>query len=1054
VTATWRAPFVDVERQAGRRPPEASGASRRKLPTRDLPSEAERLAIDLLNAVQGEVRFDDGSRALYATDASNYRQLPIGVVVPRDTDDVIAAIQVCRAHGVPIVSRGGGTSLAGQTCNVAVVIDHSKFNNELLELNAEEHWARVRPGIVLDELRNAAEQHHLTFGPDPATHDHCTLGGMMGNNSCGVHSVMAGKTDDNVLELEVLTYRGDRFRVGRTDDDELIRICAEQSGRGEIYRAMRRIRDDDASEIRERFPNIPRRVSGYNLPMLLPDQGFDVAKALIGSESTLVTILEAKLRLVASPPGRTLVVIGYPDVYAAADDVPQVVDSGCIACEGMDDALVRDVRARGIHPDALKLLPQGHGYLLVEFGGADRTESDGTAQAFVEALRRRKPDVDVKTYDDPRDEQKLWRVREAGLGATAMVPSKPTSGPGWEDSAVPPERLGEYLRAIRRLWDRYGLDADMYGHFGQGILHCRIDFDLVTAKGLADFRSYMTEASELVVSLGGSLSGEHGDGQARGEVLPIMFGDRLIRAFEAFKDAWDPDAMMNPGKLVRPNPILADLRLGSGYAPPKPRTWFRYPEDNGSFGHAAFRCVGVGECRHHEGGVMCPSYMVTREEKHSTRGRARLLFELMNGGELAGGWRNNEVEEALDLCLACKGCKGDCPVNVDMATYKAEFRAHHYAGRLRPRAAYSMGLIHWWAKLAAHAPGLVNAAASAPVLGPIAKRIGGIADERAIPRFADRTFRSWWRDRSGATTGRNGRAGSATRWPTGSEVRDSAGEPRPVILWVDTFTDHFHPDVARAAVRVLEDAGCEVMIPERELCCGRPLYDWGFLAQAKRLATTALTELRAEIRSGVPIVGLEPSCVSVFRDELPNLLDGHLDARRVAAQTHTLTEFLGSIGYRPGTLEGKALVHGHCHHKAVLDFDAELDLLRSTGLELEVPDSGCCGMAGAFGFERARDHYAVAMAAGERVLLPAVRASDAATWVVTGGFSCREQIEQATGRSVLHPAELLAMALDGGAPGQAAPSRERAESGAGRADTSEAADRDPGRQPTRPGVSA
>jgi FAD/FMN-containing dehydrogenase/Fe-S oxidoreductase len=991
---TWAAPYVEVEpRRRGRGPGD------------DVPSAAEKLAIDLLNEVRGEVRFDAGSRALYATDASNYRQVPIGVVVPRDTDDVVRTIEVCRAHDVPVVSRGGGTSLAGQTCNVAVVIDHSKFHNELIELNPDERWARVRPGLVLDELRDAAERFHLTFGPDPATHDHCTLGGMLGNNSCGVHSVMAGKTDDNVLELEVLTYDGERLRVGPTNDDELIRLAGEPGRRGEIYRAMRGIRDEVAEDIRERFPRIPRRVSGYNLPALLPDAGFDVAKALVGSESTLATILEAKVRLVDSPPGRVLVAVGYPDVFAAADDVARVVESGCIACEGMDDKLVRDIRARGIHPDAIGLLPSGRGFLLVEFGGADRDEAGEAGRAFIRSVEGRRPDVRARMYDDPDDEQKLWRVREAGLGATAMVPGKPTSGPGWEDSAVPPERLGDYLREIRKLWDRHGLDADMYGHFGQGVLHCRIDFDLVTAAGLRSFRRYMTEASELVVSFGGSLSGEHGDGQARGELLPIMFGDRIVGAFEALKDAWDPAGRMNPGKLVRANPILADLRLGTSYAPPTGRTWFQYPDDNGSFGHAAFRCVGVGECRRHDGGTMCPSYQVTREERHSTRGRAHLLFELMNGSELDGGWRNDAVEEALDLCLACKGCKGDCPVNVDMATYKAEFRAHHYAGRLRPRAAYTMGLIHWWSKLAARAPRLVNAAAHAPVLSALAKALGGIAAERTIPRFAPRTFRSAWRERGGALTST---AGGASRTARGRDHEDR----RRVILWVDTFTDHFHPDVAEAAVTVLEDAGCEVVVPAATLCCGRPLYDWGFLAQAKRLLRHVLAELRDEIRAGVPIVGLEPSCVSVFRDEATNLLHTDADVRRLAAQTHTLTEFLATLdGYRPPTLEGHALVHGHCHHKAVLDFETEIRVLEATGLQVDVPDTGCCGMAGAFGFERAGDHYAVSQALGERVLLPAVRAADAATYIVTGGFSCREQIEQGTARTVLHPAELLALAI-------------------------------------------
>jgi FAD/FMN-containing dehydrogenase/Fe-S oxidoreductase len=980
VPPTWTTPFVEVDHG----------------PRGNLPSNVERLVVDLLNDVRGDVRFDSGSRALYATDASNYRQLPIGVVAPRDADDVIRTVEICRAHDVSIVSRGGGTSLAGQTCNVAVVLDHSKYNNDLLELDADEGWARVRPGIVLDELRDAAERHHLTFGPDPATHDHCTLGGMIGNNSCGVHSVMAGKTDDNVLELDVLAYDGTRLRVGPTTDEQYAAIVAGGGRLAEIYHGMRAIGERHADEIRARFPDIPRRVSGYNLPQLLPEHQFNVAAALVGSESTLMTVLEAKVRLVPSPPGRALVVVGYDDVYAAGDDVARIVQSDCIACEGMDEALVRDVRARGIHPDALRLLPEGHGFLLVEFGGADRDEADGKARDFASDVGKRRPDVAVRLYDDPADEGKLWKVRESGLGVTAMVPGKPTSGPGWEDSAVPPERLGDYLRAVSKLWDRHGYSADMYGHFGQGVLHCRVDFDLVTEAGLQSFRRYMHEAAELVVGMGGSLSGEHGDGQARGELLPVMFGKEIVGAFEELKDLWDPTGRMNPGKLVRPAPILADLRLGTDYSPPRPRTFFRFPEDGGSFGHAAFRCVGVGECRRHDGGVMCPSYMVTREERHSTRGRAHLLFELMNGGELAGGWRNDDVEEALDLCLACKGCKGECPVNVDMATYKAEFRAHHYAGRLRPRAAYSMGLIHWWAGFASRMPRVVNAIAHAPLLSGVLKVIGGIAPEREVPRFADQTFRSWWR-------GRTTDSGAAAR----------AEPPRDrVILWVDTFNDHFHPQVAQAAVKVLEAAGCDVVVPERPLCCGRPLYDWGYLGQAKRLLKTILSDLRDEIRAGTPIVGLEPSCVSVFRDEATNLLHGDTDARRLAAQAKTLTEFLAARdGYRPAHLDGQVLVHGHCHDKSVLGFESELAVLRASGLEVDAPDSGCCGMAGSFGFERG-DHYRVSMAVGERALLPAVRDADPATFIVAGGFSCREQIEQGTARAVLHPAELLALAIE------------------------------------------
>ncbi len=533
----------------------------------------------------------------------------------------------------------------------------------------------------------------------------------------------------------------------------------------------------------------------------------------------------------------------------------------------------------------------------------------------------------------------------------------------------------------------------MYGHFGQGVLHCRVDFDLRSARGLDGFRAYLDDAADLVVRYGGSLSGEHGDGQARGALLTRMFGERLVRAFEEFKDIWDPDGRMNPGKVVRPNAILSDLRMGATYAPPTLGTHFGYPEDHGSFAHAALRCVGVGECRRHDGGVMCPSYMATREEQHSTRGRARLLFEMLNGDELAGqGWRSEPVKEALDLCLACKGCKGDCPVNVDMATYKAEFLSHYYAGRRRPMAAYSMGLIHWWARLASHAPHLANAALRAPVVSTLAKRIAGIAPERSMPRFAPRTFRSWFSEH---------RPGSG---------RDD-GRPQ-VILWPDTFNDHFHPTTARSALTVLEAAGFRVTIPSSALCCGRPLYDWGMLDLAQRLLRRCLDELRDPIRAGVPVVGLEPSCVSVFRDELTNLFPDDIDARRLHDQTYVLGEFLDTFapGFQPGALSGTALVQDHCHQASVLTTGAEHRLLGATGLEVRPIDGGCCGMAGAFGFE-AGEHYRVSTAVGEHAVLPAVRAATRETIIVADGFSCREQIAQSGGRRAVHLADVLALAI-------------------------------------------
>jgi FAD/FMN-containing dehydrogenase/Fe-S oxidoreductase len=955
-------------------------------------TEAEALAASLRGVIAGEVRFDEGSRALYATDASNYRQVPIGVVVPRTIEDVVATLGLCRRYHAPVLSRGGGTSLAGQCCNVAVVLDFSKYLNRVLEIDAASATARVQPGTILDDLRAAAERHHLTFGPDPATHTHCTLGGMIGNDSCGVHSVMAGKTADNVETLDILTYDGERLHVGTTSEAELARIISQGGRRGEIYARLLALRDRYGPLVRERFPNIPRRVSGFNLEQLLPEHGFHVARALVGTESTCVTVLEASLKLVHSPASRVLLVLGYPDVYTACDDTMEIMHYGPLGLEGFDDRLVEDVRKRHLHPHGVALLPEGKGWLLAEFGGETREEARAAAERLMAALGRRSHAPEMRLLDDPAQTELVWKVRESGLGATARVPGMPETWPGWEDSAVEPAQFGRYLRDLRGLIDRFQYHAAFYGHFGQGCLHTRLDFDLATQAGIQKYRDFVYEAADLVIRYGGSLSGEHGDGQARGELLVKMYGPELVEAFREFKAIWDPDGKMNPGKVVAAYRIDQNLRLGTEYHPAEPATHFKFPDDDGSMPRATLRCVGVGKCRRLGGGTMCPSFMVTREEKDTTRGRAHLLFEMLRGDALTHGWRDQSVRESLDLCLACKGCKGECPVNVDIATYKAEFLSHYYQGRMRPRAAYSMGLIYWWARLAALAPRAVNAVTHAPGLRALVKWVGGIAPQRELPHFASRTFTSWFR---------------------GREVRkDLSPQASEVILWPDTFNNYFHPETAIAAVDVLEAAGFRVRIPERVLCCGRPLYDWGMLDTAERLLRQVLEALRPQIRAGVPVVGLEPSCVSVFRDELVSLFPNDTDAQRLSQQTYLLSEFLQRYApeYAPPTLPRQAVVHGHCHHKAVLGMDAEEVLLRKLRLDFTVLDSGCCGMAGAFGFERG-EKYDVSLRCGERVLLPAVRDAPADALIVTDGFSCREQIRQTTNRQALHLAQVLQLAL-------------------------------------------
>ncbi|MGZ3425015.1 MAG: FAD-binding and (Fe-S)-binding domain-containing protein [Polyangia bacterium] len=969
-------------------------ALRRGAPRPAATVDAAQLEAALRARVSGEVRFSTGDRALYATDGSNYRQVPIGVVVPRTIEDVVATVEECRRHGAPLLSRGGGTSLAGQCCNVAVVIDWSKYLRGIVSLDPATRRAVVQPGCVLDTLRRAAWKHGLTFAPDPSTHEYCTLGGMIGNNSCGVHSIMGGRTVDNVESLEILTYDGHRLRVGTTSDDELERLCAGDGRVGQIYRDLVALRDRYARLIRARYPKIPRRVSGYSLDELLPENGFNVARALVGAEGTCVTVLEATLRLVPWPKCRSLLVLGYPSVYEAADHVVEIRDSGCIGLEGLDDRLVDDMLKKGIHPANTKLLPEGKGWLMVEFGGDSKAEADARARALMTLLAARPHAPSMKLFDDQSEEHKLWIVRESGLGATARVPGqKRDSWEGWEDAAVPPAELGAYLREFRALLDRYDYGCALYGHFGDGCVHTRIDFDLRTADGIARWRGFMHDAAHLVVAHGGSLSGEHGDGQSRGELLPIMYGPELVDAFRQFKRIWDPDGAMNPGKKIDGYRIGENLRLGPHYRPRALPTHFAFADDDHSFARTTERCVGVGKCRREEGGTMCPSYMVTREEKHSTRGRTHLLFEMVHDEELRRGWHEEAVKEALDLCLACKGCKSDCPMNVDMATYKAEFLSHYYEHKLRPRTAYSMGLIYWWARVASKLPRTANFIAHARGLSWLFKRIGGVEPKRDVPRFAVEPFKRWWRRRAPV----------------------NADRPR-VILWPDTFNNHFTPATCIAAVEVLEAAGYRVTVPQASLCCGRPLYDYGFLDRAKKLLQETLRELRDDIEDGVPLIGLEPSCVAVFRDELCNLLPNDQDALRLSKQTFLLSEFLADRGWHPPhPLARQVIVHGHCHHKAVLKFDRQQALLDAFVGDVGVLESGCCGMAGAFGYEK--EHYAVSQACGERVLLPKVREAPKEAIVLSDGFSCRGQVQQATDRTPMHFAELCKMALDeGGVP--------------------------------------
>ena len=964
------------------------------------------LRRDLETRVDGEVRFDEGSRGAYATDASNYRQVPIGVVVPHTVEAAAQAVAVCRDHDAPVFSRGGGTSLAGECTNAGVVIDFSKYCDRLLSVDARSRTCWVEPGIVLDDLNRQLAPHGLEFGPEPATHDHCTIGGMIGNNSCGATAQRTGKVVDNIVSMDVLLYDGTRMEVGPTTDEEYAEIVRAGGRRAEIYRQLRELRERYGEQVREHYPDIPRRVSGYNLDSLLPEDGFDLAKALVGSESSCVTVLRAQLLLVPVVEARAMVLLGYPDIATAAEDVLRIVEHEPIALEGMDHQLISYEQKKHLNPEALELLPDGpRAWLLAQFGGDSEQEAERTAQRFADAARNWASRPSVTVFTDQVHQEQIWLVRESALGAAARVPGQPPSWPGWEDSAVAPGDLADYLRDLEGLYDEYGYSqAAVYGHFGQGCVHTRIPFDFRTSDGVRKFRSFVERAADVVASYHGSFSGEHGDGQARAELLDRMFGEELTRVFAQFKAVFDPDNRMNPGKVTAPYRVDENLRLGATYEPRQMDTRFRYPHDDGSFDSAVSRCVGVGKCRRHEGGVMCPSYMVTREEEHSTRGRSRLLFEMLQGhpdSPITDGWRSTAVKESLDLCLACKGCKTDCPVNVDMATYKAEFLSHHYAGRIRPLAHYSMGWLPLLARAATRLPRLVNALSQAPVLSRIGLLLAGAAPQRRIPEFATRTFQSWY----------------AQRGPRGS------GERGEVVLWPDTFSNSFHPHLAQAAVEVLEDAGWRVVVPQDAVCCGLTWISTGQLDIAQKVLRRTVEVLAPYLRDGTLVLGLEPSCTAVFRSDATELFPSDPDVMRLREQTVTLAELLTAHtpGWEPPTLDRRALIQTHCHQHAVMGFDADLHLLAELGVDAQVLDSGCCGLAGNFGFEKG--HYEVSEACGERELFPQLRRARTEDVILADGFSCRTQIEQGdTGnRQGVHLAELLAAALRGDPAGPGEP---------------------------------
>jgi FAD/FMN-containing dehydrogenase/Fe-S oxidoreductase len=956
------------------------------------------LAAVLRAAGLAEVETATRRRAEYSSDASNYRVVPEVVAFPRSADEIVAAVAVCRELNAPVVTRGGGTSIAGNALSTGLVLDLSRHLNHVLHIDPEQHTALVEPGTVLDDITAAAAPHGLRFGPDPSTHSRATIGGAIGNNACGSRALRYGRTADNVIALDVITGTGTRFTAerGRGRGPAVPDPAAPA---GQLLTGLRQLVDGNLATIRTEFGRFTRQVSGYSLEHLLPENGADVGKFLSGTEGTLALTLQATVRLVAAPRATALAVLGYPDMASAAEAVPALLPHLPVALEGLDSRMVDVVRLRRGQA-AVPDLPRGGGWLFAETSGDTPEEARAAAAKLVADGGC----LDSAVITGPTAAA-LWRIREDGAGLSGRTPAGAPAWPGWEDSAVPPASLPAYLRELEALMAAHGVDGLLYGHFGDGCIHARIDFPLRDRPSV--LRAFTQDAARLAASYGGSASGEHGDGRARGELLPAMYSTTAIGLFGAVKQLFDPANLLNPGVIVDPAPLDADLRVP--LAPPLRRGLaFAYAADGGDFSAAVHRCTGVGKCRADNtasGGVMCPSYLATKDEKDSTRGRARVLQELANGSLVSAGWQSPEVAEALDLCLACKGCSTDCPAGVDMATYKAEALYQRYRGKLRPASHYALGWLPRWAALTSRTrwtASLANAALRFAPAAALAKRFGGIDQRRDLPVFATQSFRRWFAER------------------TASAHRPDAP---PVLLWVDTFTNAFSPQVGQAAVAVLEAAGYQVRIAGGNVCCGLTWISTGQLDGARRQLKRTLSELGPALDAGIPIVGLEPSCTAALRGDAAELLPHDPRAEALQGAVKTLAELLADTdGWTPPDLSDvTGVAQPHCHQHAVGGWDADKRLLANAGATITAV-GGCCGLAGNFGVERG--HYDVSVAVAETALLPAVREAQAqaqgqsaAPTILADGFSCRTQLDQLARVHGTHLAELLAERLRPGKQG-------------------------------------
>ena len=956
------------------------------------------LERELGKVIRGDVRFDAGSRLLYSTDASMYQVEPVGIVIPRDADDVRAAIETAAKHKVAVLPRGGGTSLTGQTVNHALVLDFSRYMDRVLEVNAEELWVRVQPGLVQDNLNHHVRPQGLGFGPDTSTSSRATLGGMLGNNSGGSHSIAYGLTVEHVIELTTVLADGSRAVFGEVTPDEFAAKCRAPGLEGQIYREVARIRDAYADDIRTKYPPHWRRVMGYNLNELVPEIGrrhatngtLNMARLIVGSEGTFVSVVEAKMRLIRRPKKTAVEVIHYREIQEALESSSSLLETGPYAVE-LTDKMILDLARNNIEQSQRMGFVHGDpgAIMIVEYAG----ETDAEVRAKIEALdarrQRERFGYEAHVAYDGAEQASIWKLRKAGLGLLLGMKGDKKPIAFVEDTAVAPQHLAEFVSRFREIFAKHDTEGAYYGHCSVGCLHIRPVIDLKTPRGLEQVKAIADEITDLVVRFNGTISSEHGDGRARSPYLERMYGPRIMQAFRELKRAFDPDNRMNPGNIVAPAGVTEHLRYGTQYTTWEPKTLLDFSEQGG-FAASIEMCNGVGACRKTLEGTMCPSYMATKDEEHSTRGRANALRAVLSGRLPAKEFTGRRLYEVMDLCLECKGCKAECPANVDMAKLKYEFLHHYYQANGLPLRNRLFGRIARMNRLGARMPALVNWLSNLTPSRWALEKIAGIDRRRPLPALAAQTFTDWF----------------ARRTPPAAAPR---GE---VVLFNDTFTTYNVPEIARAAVGVLEAAGYRVVLVDRK-CCGRPLISKGMLGEAREHALWNVERLAPYARRGVPIVGLEPSCLLTLRDETVDLVRTD-DARAVAKQSFLFEEFLvrehgRGLELAFGAKGKKALLHGHCHQKALVGTAPTVAALRWAGFDVQEIDSGCCGMAGSFGFER--EHYDISIALGNRRLAPAVKAAPAETEIVAPGISCRQQIQHLAGRRAKHPAEVLLESL-------------------------------------------